>query len=127
MSTSNPTIPFTILRADQRVVDAEAAQIRFPVPAPANAHLRFAGIGDKVEISVDGGKTWQPAVKQAQEKKRRRTFQLLLDADSTGTQSIQFRGDDWWGGRLGWRAISQSGRLIQQLALYQNRLYPNHR
>jgi hypothetical protein len=102
----NPTVPFTILRADQRVADAEAAQIKFPAPAPENAHLRFAGIGDKLEISADGGKTWQPAVQQAQEKSAEEHFSSYWTPIPAGTQSLQFRGDDWWGGPWVARDIS---------------------
>lgn len=94
----NPAVPFTILRADQRVVDAETAQINFPAPAPENAHLRFAGIGDKLEISFDSGNTWQAAVQQAQEKSAEELFSSYWTPIPAGTQSIQFRGDDWWGG-----------------------------
>jgi hypothetical protein len=94
----NPTVPFTILRADQREVDAEATQLRFPAPTPENAHLRFAGIGNKLDISFDGGKTWQPALKQSQEKSAEEHFSSYWTPIPAGTQSIQFRGDDWWGG-----------------------------
>jgi hypothetical protein len=102
----NPAAPFTILRANQRVVDAEAAQIRFPAPAPANAYLRFAGIGSQLEISFDSGKTWQPAVQQAQEKSAEEHFSSYWTPIPAGTQSIQFRGDDWWGGSWVARDIS---------------------
>ena len=103
----HPAARFTILRADQRMVDGETdAHVDFPAPAPANAHLRFAGIGDKLEISVDGGKTWQPAMQQAQEKSAEEHFSSYWTPIPAGAQSIQFRGDDWWGGPWVARDIS---------------------
>jgi hypothetical protein len=102
----SPAVPFTILRADQRAVDAEAAQIQFPIPAPANAHLRFAGIGMQIEVSFDKGKTWQPALQQTQEKSVEEHFSSYWTPIPAGTQSIQFRGDDWWGGPWVGRDIS---------------------
>jgi hypothetical protein len=101
-----PSVPFTILRADQRMVDAETTQIYFPTPAPANAHLRFAGIGAQIEISFDRGKTWQPASQQAQEKSVEEHFSSYWTPIPAGTQNIQFRGDDWWGGSWVVRDIS---------------------
>jgi len=102
----NPAAPFTLLRADQRVVDAEVAQIHFPSPAPANAQLRFAGIGNQLEISCDSGKTWQPAVRQAQKKSVEEHFSSYWMPIPAGTQTIQFRGLDWWGGAWVARDIS---------------------
>ena len=102
----SPATSFTILHADQRVADAEAAQIHFPAPAPADAHLRFAGIGSQLEISCDGGKTWQPALEQAQKKSADEHFSSYWMPIPAGTQSIQFRGSDWWGGDWMARDIS---------------------
>jgi hypothetical protein len=95
-----------MLRADQRAVDAEATQLRFPAPAPENAYLRFAGIGNQLELSCDGGKTWQLALKQSQEKSAEEHFSSYWTPIPAGTESIQFRGDDWWGGSWVARDIS---------------------
>jgi hypothetical protein len=103
----NPATPFTILRADQRMVDGEtAAQVDFPAPTPANAYLRFAGIGSQLEISCDGGKTWLPALEQAQKKSADEHFNSYWMPIPAGAQSIQFRGSDWWGGDWMARDIS---------------------
>jgi hypothetical protein len=102
----NPIVPFTILRADQRMVDAETTQIHFPAPAPANAHVRFAGIGSQLEISCDGGKTWLPALQQTQKKSVEEHFGSYWMPIPAGTQSIQFRGSNWWGGDWMARDIS---------------------
>src|SRR5207245_4173342 len=64
-----PAVPFDMLHADRRFVDATTAPAAtFTAPAPAAAHLRFMGIGTDLEVSVDGGATWQPAQLQAQTK-----------------------------------------------------------
>ena len=57
----SPAVPFTLLRADRRTADAANGKLSFPAPAPANANLRFAGIGSNLSVSFDGGKTWQAA------------------------------------------------------------------
>lgn len=59
----NPAIPFTIIKADKRYIkNGDASQaITFSTPAPANAYLRFSGIG-KIDVSFDGG-PYQAAVK----------------------------------------------------------------
>jgi hypothetical protein len=102
----NPAVPFILLRADQRMADAEAAQVRFSAPTPANAYLRFAGIGNQIEISFDNGKTWQPTVRQATEKSAEEHFSSYWTPIPAGIQDIQFRGADWWGGPWVARDIS---------------------
>jgi hypothetical protein len=36
-----------------------ATTIAFGAPAPADAHLRFIAVGNALEVSCDGGATWQ--------------------------------------------------------------------
>lgn len=99
----SPAVPFTMLKGDRRVADASnPAAVSFPAPAPANAHLRFAGIGDRIEVSFDGGASWQVAQMQAQELRaddHARSYWMPVPA---GTRSALFRGANWWGG--GWQA-----------------------
>jgi hypothetical protein len=59
----NPAIPFNIIKADRRyVLKGDASNVvTFNSPAPANAFLRFSGIGT-IEVSFNGG-PFQPAVK----------------------------------------------------------------
>jgi hypothetical protein len=102
----HPAAPFIILRADRRTADATSGQVSFSAPAPANAHLRFAGIGSQLELSYDAGKTWQPAVQQAQEKSAEEHFSSYWTPVPPGAQTIQFRGSDWWGGPWMARDIS---------------------
>lgn len=60
-----PAIPFTMLHADQRYIDPDTTpSVSFPTAAPENAYLRFAGIGDRLEVSFDGGASWEIAQTQ---------------------------------------------------------------
>jgi hypothetical protein len=102
----NPAVPFTIIRAEQRVADVETPQIHFPTPAPANSYLRFAGIGKQLEISYDNGQTWQPARQQAQKKSVEEHFGSYWMPIPSGIQNIQFRGSNWYGGDWMVRDIS---------------------
>lgn len=96
-----PAIPFTIYRADRRYVDAETAPgVTFAAPAPSNAHLRFAGIGKNLEVSFDGGVSWQPAQVQAQSRSQEDHFKSHWMPVPAGVTEVQFRGEPWYGG--GW-------------------------
>lgn len=96
-----PATPFTILPADTRYVNEDTdAEVSFDEPAPENAHLRFAGIGNDLEVSLDGGDTWIEAQLQAQERYANELFRSYWTPIPAGTTDIQIRGDDWWG--AGW-------------------------
>jgi hypothetical protein len=85
-------IPFTMLRADRRSVDPDTdAALRFPGPAPANAHLRFAAVGRHVAVSYDGGATWQPAQLQTQLRSDPTRFQSYWTPLPAGVQTVHFR------------------------------------
>jgi hypothetical protein len=102
----SPAVPFTILRADRRTADAANGTLNFPAPAPANANLRFAGIGSNLSVSFDTGKTWQPAGLQAQSKNVEEHFKSYWMPIPAGTTSVQIRGSDWWGGKWLVRDVS---------------------
>jgi len=94
-----PAMPFTMLRADRRFVDATTPpRVAFSAAAPHGAHLRFAGIGENLELSVDGGATWQPALKQAQMKAADEHFKSYWTPIPAGVDSVQFRGSEGWFG-----------------------------
>jgi len=96
-----PALPFTIIGAERRYVDEDTdASVHFATPAPENAHLRFAGIGNNIEVSMDGGATWQLAALQAQEKQADEKFRSYWMPIPAGTTDIQIRGEKWWG--AGW-------------------------
>lgn len=102
-----PSVPFTILRADRRyVAEGIDTDVTFPKPAPANAHLRFAGIGNDLAVSFDAGQIWQPAQLQAQEKIVDEHFRSYWMPIPAGVSSVQFRGASWWGGDWHVRDIS---------------------
>lgn len=61
----NPSVPFTIIHATQRVVPAtlqgnSVSDVHFLAPAPANSYIRFAAVG-KAEVSTNGGATYVKA------------------------------------------------------------------
>ncbi len=93
----SPAIPFTVLRADYRYADDDGQSIRFEAPAPVGSHLRFSAVG-LVDVSFDGGKTWQRATRQAQELAKPEHFSSYWMPIPTGTQQVLFRGeaDDWF-------------------------------
>ena len=103
----SPARPFTILRADRRSTSPEnASSVNFPAPAPPNAYLRFAGIGTTLEVSFDGGASWQAAQLQAQKGLNDDHFKSYWMAVPPETSSAQFRGANWWGGPWQVRDIS---------------------
>jgi hypothetical protein len=89
-------VPFTLLRGDPQVVHGAAGTVTFPGPAPKSAFVRFAAIGS-IDISLDGGKTWQPATKQAQSRNVVAHFSSYWMPVATGTTSVSLRGHDWQG------------------------------
>ena len=103
----DPAVPFTIIRASQRSTDATSGGvITLPAPAPADARLRFAGIGKQLEVSFDDGKTWQAAQRQAQPRNVEEQFSSYWTPIPPGTQQVLVRGEKWWGGEWTVRDIS---------------------
>ena len=98
----SPAVPFTMLHADRRFTDANNPAVSFPGGAPANSFLRFAGIGQNLSVSFDGGTSWQPAQLQAQEKHQDELFDSYWMPVPAGTSNVRFRGDRWFAGN--WRA-----------------------
>jgi hypothetical protein len=99
-------LPFTILRADRRYVDTSTPSVSFPAPVPENSHLRFAGIGNVVQVSYDDGASWQGVDLQAQSQFHEDHFRSYWTAIPAGTTSIRFRGEPWYGGQWMVRDIS---------------------
>lgn len=96
----DPAIPFSIIPAQRRFADEQAATVRFAQPAPAAAHLRFAGVGTDLEVRFGAGTTWQPAQLQDQERLVEEHFKSYWMPIPAGVTEVQFRGESWWGG--GW-------------------------
>jgi hypothetical protein len=94
-----PARPFTLLRGNVRAVGpTDNRPLHFTAPAPANAHLRFSGIGNNLAVSFDAGATWQPAQKQVQERNAEEHFSSYWTPAPVGATHVQIRGDQWWGG-----------------------------
>ncbi|MFV9505884.1 MAG: hypothetical protein AB4911_15130 [Oscillochloridaceae bacterium umkhey_bin13] len=75
--------------------------VRFNGAAPEDAHLRFAGIGGRIEVSFDQGQTWQRAQQQAQERNDFGHFRSYWTPVPAGTTQVHFRGEgkqDWYTG-----------------------------
>lgn len=97
----SPTVPFTMLKADRRIANPNTTQtVTFTGPSPANAFLRFSGIGGALEVSTDGGKTWKAATLQRQDPtfNKEEHFKSYWMPIAPGVRQVQFRGKDWYGG-----------------------------
>jgi hypothetical protein len=101
-----PAVPFTLVRAHERYADRESPQVRLARAAPANGRLRFAGIGTSLEVSFDGGATWQAAQPQQQVDFGVSTFGTYWTPIPAGSTQVWFRGEGWWGGDWHVRDIS---------------------
>ena len=93
-------VPFTIVPGVRRYVDATVPGfMQFTAPAPANAFLRFTGIGNGLSVSFDGGRSWQAAKQQehsnAVPEEHFKSYWMPVPA---GTSTVQVRGQDWFGG-----------------------------
>lgn len=87
-------IPFTNIKADRRYANPDATGVQFDAPAPANAHLRFAGIGSNLEVSFDGGVSWEFAQFNEQGNDNYH-FMSYWTPIPEGTTAVQFRGGNW--------------------------------
>jgi hypothetical protein len=100
VSISNP-VPFVMLKGNQPFVDATTQPaVTFPSGAPANSFLRFVGIGTNLQVSFNGGQTWQPAVLHPTESAPEDHFRPYWMPVPPGTTRVDFRGQGWYGG--GW-------------------------
>jgi hypothetical protein len=103
----SPATPFTLVRANQRAIGANVGtQAHFPAPAPANAQLRFTGIGSDLSVSFDSGATWQLAQLQVHELNVEEHVKSYWMPIPAGVTNVQFRGKDFWGGTWFVRDVS---------------------
>ena len=89
--------PFTMLKADLPYVDAGTRRsVNFPSGAPSGAYLRFAGLGTTLDVSFDGGRSWQAARTQAilpdPPEDHFKAYWMPVPA---GTTRVDFRGTDY--------------------------------
>jgi hypothetical protein len=110
--TISPAIPFTIIGSDKRLLAGSNNKITLDSPAPADSHLRFAGIGNNIEISFNGGASWQAAQRQDQELNDEGHFSSYWTPIPAGVSQVMFRGQDWWGGGWHVRDVSVFSRQV---------------
>lgn len=102
VSISNAT-PFVMLKPDQPWVDSTTRRwVNYSGGAPANSHLRFLGIGSNLQVSFNGGQSWQNAAMHAVEQGQsaEEHFKPYWTPVPAGTTRVDFRGSSWFGG--GW-------------------------
>lgn len=97
-----PAAPFSIVKGDLRTATPETPKVQLAAPAPAGAHLRFAGIGTNLQVRFDGG-PWQNVTRQLQSvDTASEHFASYWTTIPAKTRTIEFKGSNWWGGP--WRA-----------------------
>ncbi len=95
-----PARPFTIIPATQRYVNRGTDRtLTFAAPAPENSYLRFMALSDEVQLSFDGGETWQQAMR-APYTREQNSFRSHWTPIPAGLTEITFRalddnGRDW--------------------------------
>lgn len=87
----SPATPYALIKANKEYVNTNGAQVDFPKPAPANSKLKFLGVA-LIDISFDGGKTYQRANHLPQEKNAPEHADSYLVPVPEGTTTITFRG-----------------------------------
>jgi len=98
VSISN-AVPFTISKADLSYVDSTTRPyVNFPVGAPTGSYLRFSGIGTNIQVSFNGGQSWQAAPLHPVETAPEEHFKPYWMAVPTGTSRVYLRGSGWYGG-----------------------------
>jgi hypothetical protein len=103
--TIDPAVPFTIVPADRRVANAEqGTTVQFAAPAPPESHLRFVAAGSNLQVSFDGGGSWQPAQPRAIRDGHdvNNSFLSYWTPMPAGATEVTLRGGDWFGGA--WQA-----------------------
>ena len=92
-------VPFTMIKGDLPWVDPSSRRyVQFGQAAPSNAYLRFAGIGNNLEVSFNGGASWQAAQMKAIEKNQEEAFKPYWMPIPAGTTRVDFRGARWFAG-----------------------------
>jgi hypothetical protein len=98
VSISN-AVPFVMLKPDQPWVDSTSRRwVTYQGGAPANSYLRFAGIGSGLQVSFNGGQSWQNAAMHAVEQAPEDHFKPYWMPVPAGTSRVDFRGSAWYGG-----------------------------
>ena len=101
-SLSN-AVPFTMIRpvglgSGPVGGGSSTPTITLAAPAPSESFLRFAGSGDFIWFSTDGGTSWVRAAEQAASNLNQSANKSYFMPIPAGTTSVLFMGKDWAGG-----------------------------
>ena len=96
--TISDAVPFTIIKTDARAASEVDPTLDLATPAPPAAHVRFAGIGNDLQVRFDDG-PWESAERQATERPTKEEhFASYWHPVPVGTRTVTFRADDWFAG-----------------------------
>ena len=95
----SPSVPFTMIKAQQRFANAGSPAVTFNSPAPANAYLRFSGHESSVQASFNGGPYQSLAeIPNMPGIANNSEFGQFLAPIPPGTQTVAFRATPGWTG-----------------------------
>ena len=83
--------PSTGVPGNDRFADSQHPEVVFPVPTVAAGYLRFAGYGEKVEVSLDGERTWQKAERPLEKYDVPSRFHSYWMPVPAGVSRVSFR------------------------------------
>ncbi len=89
----------TMIGGGQHLINGAAADQSFTLssPAPAGSVLRFAGVGNNLKVSFDGGNTWASPQVQGDVKRQNEMKSYTMTVPQ-GTTEITFKGATSWSG-----------------------------
>jgi hypothetical protein len=92
-----PAQSLTIIRATNRIYGSDfgGTTATFPRPAPVGAHLRFSGFGESIQVSYNGGASWQQAQRQRSSMFIDSHYQSYWMPIPEGTTQVMFRGTNY--------------------------------
>ncbi|TMC54335.1 MAG: hypothetical protein E6J20_04505 [Chloroflexi bacterium] len=97
------SVPFTIINGSPRSANPGATTIHFPAPAPANAFLRFEAVSGGLQLSFDGGHSFQAPSRQPiigdHGNIHADHFTPYFTPVPAGTTSVVVSGQNWYGGQ----------------------------
>ncbi|MEZ4425444.1 MAG: hypothetical protein R3E98_18750 [Gemmatimonadota bacterium] len=108
----DPARPFRINRATERWFGPARAEVTLELASRAGSRLRFAGIGEGLELSFDGGGSWVPATLQPHDPAHLDSghFRSYFTPMPASVTRVLLRGSPWWGGDWHVRDVSEWSR-----------------
>lgn len=100
----DPAIPFSMVPSEGRYLDPQldtGNEMKFETSSGDDAFVRFSAIGTNMEISVDGGATWELAELQREAEDTPDLygrFRNYFHPIPARVDAVQIRGESWWGG-----------------------------